>query len=578
MTTGLPEDEAVRVVAERLTMVSSLFSNLPSPYPGMVTNTVGVADEMLPQQRVIAIGGIEVPLLILMSSARYGYGALTEEMAAFRGGLFFLYDRAGQTLYRFDVFIPKMEFREESLVAFASGITLVSGEYGVVGPSLPTDPAESSDLILPEQVAVPQLSVVLSSTDAASVLGRNLILIAFEPLGANHVSAYGYSKKTTPNFDAFARESYLFKQAVSPSSWSLPVFMSWFTSLYPSRHKVINKYSTYTEHEKVLANLVVLSPGVATMAQVLRGQGYRTAAFTGDASLDHEYGFDQGFEEYFDEKRFGGFDLTMPLAVQWLEGHPNEKKFLFVQGYDVHGQYPLNRERLGQFLDPPYLGMLTGSEEEYWQLRDRNLDEGGVSLSQEDVRLWRAVYDAKIFEADRRFGDFIDELRRLGLMENSIVIVSSGSGNEYYEHSRIDHGFSLYNELIRVPLAIKVPGEGGRGIGDQVRTIDLMPTAFDLLGISSAGALSRQMQGVSLVPLMAGKHLELDAVSETDYLQRSFKRAITTHDGWKLIVSLDSEKRELYNLQEDPDEQHNLAGDQGRLVYELEQRLFKISK
>lgn len=563
IVTGLTDEQAAQSTAERLAMIQSLYSNLPAAYPGMVSNTMTAADSLQPEVKEVAIGEATFPLYILTSNARYTYGALTEDAAAYRGGLCFLFNPTIKTLYRLDYFIPRDEFAEDELVAFFAGIRPETGR--LVFPAAAAGQERLPPA--PETARVSKAAVPLQFKD------YNLILIALEPLGANHVSSYGYAGKTTPNLDAFAKSAFQFNNAVSAASWSLPAFMSWFTSLYPSQHKVTNKYSTFSEEKQLLANLSELSPGVATLAQVLGQNGYRTAGFTGNASLSREYGFALGFEEYFDGQRFGGFDLTMPKAMDWLAAHQNEKVFLFVQGYDVHGQFPLDRQLLSQFLEKEYHGPSKGSEEEYWDLRTRNIEKGEISITEEDMRLWRAVYDAKIYAADQRLGTFLGQLQEAGLLEKSIVIISSGSGNEYGEHGRIDHGFSLYEELVHVPLWIRVPGRHGQ-VSDLVRTIDIMPTVFDLLAVPVDPEVQKQMQGVSLAPLLAGEHLDLAGISETDYLLQTFKRSIRTGDGWKLIVTLDTEQRELFNLKDDPGEQNNLIGSEGRLAYELEHKLF----
>ena len=596
----LSPEEAARSQDERLTMLNSLFSNVPAPYPGMITNRVTMPDSLRPRMLEIVVAGVSLPLYALPASARHTYGVTEESQAAFQAGVLFLYDQVGRTFYRCDLFIPAAGFSDSKLKDFFSGFT-PAGHLAAVSQTLVQSPhpvpppVGNSQVSAPVAPVTPEAAPIVSPSAPATVVtakatsnqavtptaapnGKgpyNLIIIAFEPLGANHVSAYGYQKKTTPNFDAFAKESFFFEQAVSPSSWTLPAFMSWFTSLYPERHQVTNKYSKYNDKEAVLATLSKQAPGAVTLTQVLREQGYRTAAFTGGASLVKEFGFGLGFEEYTDTPRFGGFDRTMPPALDWLGKHRQEKCFLFVEGYDMHGQFPLNREHLGRFLTPPYQGPLKGTEEEYWALRDRNLEEGGVTIPPEDLRFWQAIYDTKIYDADQRFGDFIAKLRKMGMLENSIVIVSSGSGNEYLEHGRLDHGFSLYEELTHVPLLIRVPGKLGR-IPDLVRTLDLMPTALELLGITPKEGVKKQMQGVSLTPLLAGQHLALDGISETDYLLRAFKRSLKTSDGWKFIISLDTEERELYNLKSDPTEHHNLARENPRKAYELEQQLFGV--
>lgn len=568
---NLSPEEAARIREERLTMLNSLFSNVPAPYPGMITNSVTMPDSLRPRSVEISIAGTPQPLYILPASPRHTYGVTEQDQAAFQAGVLFLYDQTSRTFYRCDLFLPSGESAEKALTGFFAALAMAGRpapmpQAGAASVAAPT-PA-------PETPAPPAAVPTAAPTDLRRP-GANLIIIAFEPLGANHVGAYGYKKNTTPNLDRFAREAFLFEKAVSSSSWTLPAFMSWFTSLYPERHRVINKYSRFNGKEGVLASLAEQAPGTVTLTQVLRGQGYRTGGFTGGASLAREFGFGLGFEEYTDEPRFAGFDRTMPQALEWLGRHRQEKFFLFVQGYDVHGQFPLNRQHLERFLKPPYQGPLKGTEEEYWALRDRNLEAGGISMPAEDLRLWKAIYDAKIYAADQRFGAFIAKLRELGLLDNSIIIVTSGSGNEYLEHGRIDHGFSLYGELTRVPLLIRIPGAQGRVPG-LARTLDLMPTALDLLGVEADEEVKKQMQGVSLLPLLSGKQLGLAGISATDYLLRSFKRSLETDDGWKFIISLDSEERELYNLKSDPGEQHNLTQANPRKAYELEQQLFGV--
>lgn len=569
---GLSREEAQMMQEERMAIIRSLFSNLPSPYPGMVTNTVVVADEMRPQLQMVSVGGQDLPLYILMSSSRYTYGAVPTEMVSFLGGLFFIFDESSGTLYRLDYFLPKEEFSGEAFVRFFSELKLTGNPQGALSPG--PDLSEKH-----EGAEVKTTSPIQSPTSAGPSLkypGYNLILIAFEPLGASHMSSYGYSKETTPNLDAFAKDALLFENAVSPSSWSLPVFMTWFTSLYPSQHKVTNQYSTYTETEQVLSKLSDLSPETVTLPKVMQKNGYRTAGFVGGASLAGEFGFNLGFARYFDKQRFGGFDLLMPKAVSWLTEMRSEKLFLFLEGYDVHGQFPLSQKHLKKFLGPDYHGNCTGTSDEYWQLRNRSINEGAFPMSDEDIRFWNAVYDTKIFDADARFGIFMEELKQFGLLEKSIIVVSAGSGNEHHEHGRIDHGFSLYEELLHVPLIVRIPGQKGGRISQLVRTIDIMPTVLDLLDLPVGPALAKQMQGVSLEPVVSGKHLALDGISETNYLLHTFKRSIKTEDGWKLIVSLDTEKRELYFLKDDPHEQHNVVQENGRIAYKLEQRLFEV--
>jgi len=406
--------------------------------------------------------------------------------------------------------------------------------------------------------------------------GYNVILVCFDALQAAHTSCLGYFRKTTPTIDEFAAEGFLFTQAVAQASWTVPSHMSWFTSMYPSEHKVVNKYSTYTEKEKVLTDLSKLSPQVTTLTEVLKKNGYTTGGFTGDAGVSAKFGFGKGFDVYVDDKKFAGMDHSVPPAIQWLRENKDKKFFMFLHGYDSHGQYDPPNGFTRRFVDFEYKGPLKGGKEEQGRFREEGLEKGSIQLTAEDVRFWRALYDEKINDADRRFKEFVEELKRLGLLGKTIIIITSDHGTEFYEHKRFDHGFSLYEELIHVPLVVYLPGlKGGTTINEQVRGIDIMPTIFDLLQIKPPESVQQQMRGVSLVPFMQGNPRPLTAFSETDYRLFTHKRSIRTPDGWKFIYSLENDKKELYNLAADPAEQNNLVDKERRKAYELEQELFR---
>lgn len=405
--------------------------------------------------------------------------------------------------------------------------------------------------------------------------GYNVLLVSFDALQEAHVGHLGYSRNTTPTIDKIAKDSFSFKNSISQSSWTVPATMTWFTSAYPSEHKCINKYSTYTEQEKVLTNLSKLSPNIITLAQVLKKRGYATAGFTGDAGVCGHFGFGQGFDVYVDGPRFSGMEQSAPNAESWLKKNYKKKFFLFLHGYDTHGQYDPPGGFTRRFVDFDYKGPLSGGKQEQEKLREEGLDKGSISLTEDDVRFWRALYDEKINDADARFAKFLEEFERLGLMDKTIIILLSDHGTEFYEHKRFDHGFSLYDELIHTLFVLRLPKvKEGRIIDDQVRGLDVMPTLLDLLGIKPSKKLSLQMRGVSLIPLLNGAHLQLDAFSETDYRFCTSKRAIRTSDGWKFIYTMETGNKELYNINTDSAELNNRIDKEQRIAYELEQKLF----
>jgi choline-sulfatase len=407
----------------------------------------------------------------------------------------------------------------------------------------------------------------------------NVVIFAFDGLQAKHLHAYGYPLETTPNLDAFLADSYVFQNTVSPASWTVPTFMSMFTSRYPSEHRITNKLvevTTATTTKLVPVNLERQSPEIVTLAEVMQKNGYATAAFTGDAGVTGTYGFNQGFETYYDADVFGGLATSVPKARDWLAGHKGKPFFLFVHGYDVHGQYKPKSGLDYRYVAQPYTGQYTGSTQEQRDLRERGLNDGALTMSDTDKAFWRAVYDEKINNADAEFGAFLEDLTDLGLKDNTIVIVLSDHGTEFFEHGRVDHGHTLYDELLRTLFAVHIPEQNGARIQSLVSTLDLAPTLLSVLNIEDE-ALS-DMRGADLTPAFSGADVSHDVYSETDYRLYTHKRSLTTVDGWKFILTRETGDRELYHTAVDPEEQKNVLAQEPVRAYELEQKLLKHLK
>jgi len=227
VTQNIDSKYARKYAQEKNGIIHAQYKRIPSAYPGMISNTIEVPEQLRPKSAEIDIEGKKQSALLLYSTPRFTYGASVEELIKYRSALIFNYCPNLKTLIRFEYFMPKDDFNEKEVLNALSTFSCKIGESSLSDPI---------DNLLPH---------LLECKDC------NLIIIGWEPLGANHVGAYGYEKNTTPHLDQFAKNAFLFENAISPSSWTLPVFMSWFTSLYPSQHKLNNKFSTYTEDEQI---------------------------------------------------------------------------------------------------------------------------------------------------------------------------------------------------------------------------------------------------------------------------------------------------------------------------------------
>jgi arylsulfatase A-like enzyme len=406
------------------------------------------------------------------------------------------------------------------------------------------------------------ISYQLLSVDKPLCQDCNVIVVGLDTVGAKHISAFGYDKPTTPTFDSVVKQGVGFSSTIAPASWTVPSFMSLFTGMYPSEHKVVNKYTTFSSTEKTITNLDKVAPGTVTMADEFKKHGYNTGGFTGDSGVGGQFGYKNGFDVYYDQTAFGSIGDSSTKAIDWLKQNPNKKFFMFLHGYDAHGQFktPADYGKSGSLAAKDYSGPYTGTPADEAALREKQLI-APLDYTKEDAAFWNGVYDSKIKDEDARFASFWNELDTLNLKKKTIVVVVSDHGEEWFEHGGVDHGHTLYSELVHVPLAIYVPGlKNHTQVNQMVSTIDVAPTIFDLLGIKPSDNYKKQFRGTSLLPLLQGKSMNShDVFLETDYRDFTHKRGIQTTDGWKYIITENTGVEELYNTSTDAAEKTNVA-------------------
>jgi arylsulfatase A-like enzyme len=391
----------------------------------------------------------------------------------------------------------------------------------------------------------------------------NVLLISFDTLRPDHMGCYGYSRDTTPNIDKFAEKGLLFTQAISSSSWTTPAHYSLFTGLNPSAHGNRRTFAESFSSDR-------------TLASMLRENGYYTIAVTGGGSVSSQFGFGNGFDIYreyasmehgSDPARFADHEddtkKIFDTALEWLEDNQDTRFFMFLHHFEAHMPYE----------DRRYLS-----------------DEGVESMIERRV----ALYDGDIARADSFFEQLMAKLESLGLISNTIIVFLSDHGDEFDEHynesdivrtthkktiplpepdeiipeiATVDHAHSLYDELIRIPLIIYVPGfePPERILGNQVRMIDVMPTLLDLLKIGC----DVPMQGTSLLELMRDGEREVDPPAISEFTDIGPERKSIRKDGYKYVwvenpeatryyTLRDINRFELFDLNSDPEEKTNI--------------------
>lgn len=409
----------------------------------------------------------------------------------------------------------------------------------------------------------------------------NVVVISMDTLRYDHLSFSGYYRRTSPNIDKMlAEKGIVFTEAISQASWTLASNVSLLTSQYVPTHNV-------DRVQKALDNTAV------TLAEILSIYRYRTSAFTGGFHISHDFGLNQGFQVYYDKKEHGRLEDLLPLVLDWLKNNKNDRFFLFLQAYDCHEPWnmPKNMEHI---YDPDYNGIM---DNYIFDHSLGNLIKGNTltdpltgkvhHLNKSDINHIIAHYDAAITYMDKQIGVFLQEIKKLHLAGNTIIVFLGSHGEELMEHGggilHRQHG-QAYEEGIRVPLIIRHPGlkRMRRKIIDrQVQLIDVMPTILDFLNIP----FSHTMQGQSLVPLIEGRAPEdfneyvfTGSYNRQDSDILSDYMAIRTSE-WKLIHIFDVKSKEvgfeLYNIKNDPKEMHNLTQEYPHIFSDLKERLYE---
>lgn len=389
----------------------------------------------------------------------------------------------------------------------------------------------------------------------------NIILIIVDCLRADHLSCYGYHRKTSPHIDALAAESARFRQAITQAPNTLLSFTSIFTSRYVSSHRV-------DALDRALADSAL------TLAEIFKIYNYKTAAFAGGLLLNPLFRLDQGFDTYYHiDKTSASFKDTFPRAVEWAreKSGKKEKFFLLVHGNDLHTPYSFPASSIYDkgFKVNSKLGSLYGRDAEILPVYKGKLllreNREALKLSDDDMNHLVARYDEGINYVDGLIGDFIGSLRSANLLDRTIIILTADHGEGLFDHDYFFHDFNLYESTLRVPLLIKIPGMAAKDIAQQVQLIDLMPTMLELSGIE----VNKDAQGRSLKPLLSGA--EGAAIHKAVFSENYVGGKAMRSDGWKLIWF--PERIELYDLKSDPAERTDLAGVKTEIVEAMKKEL-----
>lgn len=364
-----------------------------------------------------------------------------------------------------------------------------------------------------------------------------VVLISIDTLRRDHVSAYGYSRPTTPRLEALARDGVLCEDAVSTSSWTLPAHLSMLTSTYPGQHGGVDAEHTFNHR-------------VPTLAALMQRAGYATRAITSHLYVSAAYGLNDGFEQLdfrYDRKA----DDVAERAMRVLDQVGDRPFFLFLHFYDPHSHYspPAHTRDLfpSDYKGPPGAGILD---------RFKGLTRDSIPAGYLDHLL--ALYDGEIRFVDEQIGRILDHLRERGLDRTTLVVVTSDHGEEFLDHGGWGHEKTLFEEQVRIPLIVHGPGVRPRREPAQASLVDVVPTILDWAKLP----ILPEARGQSLLRPLVRR----DAYGETQHTKQEhhklFFRGGQRH--WKLVLWLDRKehkplREQWFDLEADPGERSDVT-------------------
>lgn len=381
----------------------------------------------------------------------------------------------------------------------------------------------------------------------------NVVLIVNDTLSAKHMGLYGYSRDTTPFIDKFfSQNSIVFKNASSNSSWTLPSFASFFTSKYPSEIR----FEMFTDK---------LDPKIKSFTDDLQKAGIKIAAFyarnIGYPNLEKlKWGIVERFKSndrvaYSDNRAF-------VAALLWIDEHKSKPFFVMIHNKIVHDSYS-PKDSYRKLFDAPenYLGDVTQDE---LRAAEKNFD----SLSKEELERFRREYDQQVRYLDDSIKYFVNNLSEKE-KERTVIILTADHGEGFGEHKKFLHANSLYEELLHVPLLMKIPGIKQKFVNEPISLLDLGPSIIDIFGLPK----DLDFHGISLLrgeipkriikaELAKGKEefrplKEFYSNIRREDLSKESQSKMVRYGKWKVIKKFNN-SLEIYNLIDDPQEKTNL--------------------
>lgn len=388
-----------------------------------------------------------------------------------------------------------------------------------------------------------------SAAEAVTKRPKNVLIYLIDTLRADRLQPYTPTTRVrTPGLTDFASQAAVFERGQAPECWTKPSVATLLSGLMPWEHTATS-------------DTAMVPRSVDLLSERLRDKGFFAGAFVANGYVSGKFGFEQGwdsFRNYIREGRRTQARFVAADVLTWLDERPKDKPFfLYVHTIDPHVPYMPPQDLLKSYDPEPYEGPVDFA-------RDREtlekIKSGRLRLNTRDKRRLQALYDGEITYHDVHMASIFEGLKRRDLADDTLVVITSDHGEEFFDHGSVGHGHSVYQELLHVPFLVRWPGvtDGGQRVSQPVSLADVVPTVLDAVSGESDDALS----GRSLRGLLAHAEQDGPRIAVSGFMN-GWRAAVV--DDYKLIQR--TERRAfVYDLKADPGEQEDLSESRPELL------------
>jgi choline-sulfatase len=375
----------------------------------------------------------------------------------------------------------------------------------------------------------------------ADKTAKNVVVVLIDTLRARSLKSFNASTRVkTPAIDAIAKEGAVLEATQAPENWTKPSTASLLTGLYPATHGA-------------KTDGAMVPKGATLLSESLKEAGFRTGSFIANGYVSDKFGFNQGWDHYTNyirEKKNTDAENVFKEAGDWVEKNKDKRFFAYIHTIDPHVPYDAPDQFLSLYKKGEYKGQVAPRKTPELLAEAKRVPPK-VTFNDADKQYLKDLYDGEVSYHDHYMGLFVERLKKLGLYDDTVFVITADHGEEFDEHGSWGHGHSVYQELLWIPYVVRLPGvvPAGTRIKQATSSMTIFPTVLEAAGVKAPNTLEDK----SVLTWLRGGAQPAMPVAFSDFLD---DRRVIRAGRWKLILR--GLNTTFFDLESDPTEQKEL--------------------